>query len=269
MQIPFRLHRKTSTTGAFVLMLACALFVCFPKIIIGTHTWFFRDYGAYLYPLNVFTRNSLLRGELPLWNPYSQCGVPHMAQLGSWYPPTLLAIFLPLPWSLNIVVVLHLLWAGLGVYLLASRWGLGTFAATWAGMAAVFNGVILSSIEWAAYIAVLSWTPWIVLLAMQSWEKGGRWILLAALASGMQILGGMPELVVLTWIFVAVVWVGAVIAKNVSVRASALRTVWIILLASGLTSFQTLPFLDLMAHSQRNLTSASGTWSMPDGVGQI
>src|SRR5262249_47804042 len=145
--------RKIPGMVAFVLTLACALFACFPKVIIGAHTWFFRDYGAYLYPLNVFTRNSLLRGELPLWNPYSQCGVPHMAQLGSWYPPTLLAIFLPLPWALNIVVVLHLLWAGLGIYLLARHWGLETFAATFAGMAAVFNGVILSSIEWAAYIA--------------------------------------------------------------------------------------------------------------------
>src|SRR5215472_13209974 len=69
--------RQNWTTGAFVLTLACALFACFPKITLGTHTWFYRDYGAYLYPLNVLTRNSLLRGELPLWNPYSQCGVPH------------------------------------------------------------------------------------------------------------------------------------------------------------------------------------------------
>jgi hypothetical protein len=291
---PVESSRKIPATGAFLLTLACALFACFPKVIIGVHTWFFRDYGAYLYPLNVFTRNSLLRGELPLWNPYSQCGVPHMAQLGSWYPPTLLAIFLPLPWSLNIVVVLHLLWAGLGVYLLAGRWSIGTFAATFAGVAAVFNGVILSSMEWSAYIAVLSWTPWIVLLAMQSWEKGGRWIVLAALASGMQILGGMPELVVLTWVFLGVLWVAMIAAHNVNLskapltlalspsdgerakhretltetqnrmtmRGSALRTVWIVLLASGLTSFQMLPFLDLVTHSQRNLTSASGTWSM-------
>jgi hypothetical protein len=51
--------------------------------------------------------------------------------------------------------------------------------------------------------------------------------------------------------------------QNFSLRASVLRTVWIILLAGGLTLFQTLPFLDLLTHSQRNMTSAAGTWSMP------
>jgi hypothetical protein len=167
------------------------------------------------------------------------------------------------PWSLNVMVVLHLLWAGLGIYLLARHWGLETFAAAFAGVAAVFNGVVFSSLQWPAYIAVLSWAPWIILCVLRSWEKGGRWIVLAALASAMQVLGGMPELVALTWIFLAVLWLVSSIANRKSLGITALRTVGIILLASGLTFFQTLPFLDLVTHSQRNPTSATGAWSMP------
>jgi hypothetical protein len=137
------------------------------------------------------------------------------------------------------------------------------FAATFAGVAAVFNGVTFSALQWPAYIFVLSWTPWILLCVQQSWEKGGRWIVLGALASGMQVLGGMPELVALTWIFLAALWFAALIAKRISARTTALRTVWIIVLASGLTFFQTLPFLDLVAHSQRNADTATSAWSMP------
>ena len=46
--------------------------------------------------------------------------------------------------------------------------------------------------------------PWIVLLTEQAWREGGRKLALAALAGTMQMLTGVPELVVLTWGLLAV-----------------------------------------------------------------
>src|SRR2546427_75169 len=130
----------------FVLLLCAAIVATFPKVLLGTHTFFYRDFGAYCYPLTFYTRWSLLRGELPLWNPYIQCGVPHLAQLGQWYPPLLVASFLPMPWAVNFVLLLHLVWGGIGMYWLARRLGAGGFAASFAATAFVFNGVTLSSL---------------------------------------------------------------------------------------------------------------------------
>ncbi|HXR04359.1 MAG TPA: YfhO family protein [Verrucomicrobiae bacterium] len=89
------------TGRSFLLLLAAALIVAFPKVVLGLHTFFYRDFAACCYPLNFYSRDAFLHGQLPLWNPYSECGLPHLAQLGQWYPPVLLALFLPMPWGIQ------------------------------------------------------------------------------------------------------------------------------------------------------------------------
>src|SRR6266576_5752310 len=92
------------------------------------------------------------------------------------------------------------------MYWLARIWGASGFAATFAGMAFVFNGVVLSSLQWTAYIGVLAWMPWVVGCTSEAWKKGGRWLPLAAVCGAMQVLTGMPEMTALTWLFLAVLW---------------------------------------------------------------
>jgi len=251
------------TRRSFLLLLAAALIVAFPKVVLGLHTFVYRDFAAYCYPLNVFSRDAFLSGQLPLWNPYSECGLPHLAQLGQWYPPVLLALFLPMPWSINFLMLAHLVWGGAGMYWLVKRWGAGSFAAGFAGIAYVFNGLSLSCLTYAIYIAALSWIPWIVGCTLEAWKTGGRWLVAAAIAAAFQILAGLPELTMLTWMLLGALWINALVIGECRGWLSLKRTVLIALLAAGLTLFQTLPFLDLVMHSQRNQGSDTGAWSMP------
>jgi hypothetical protein len=90
---PPQLSGEFWTIGRFAILLAGTVLAAFPLVAIGSHTLFYRDFGAMWYRVNVYTRNSFLSGAIPLWNPFIHCGVPFQAQMGQWYPPLLLAIF--------------------------------------------------------------------------------------------------------------------------------------------------------------------------------
>jgi hypothetical protein len=252
------------TTRCFLLLLAAALLAAFPLVALGTNTFFYRDFGALGYPGAVFNHDKLMRGELPLWNPYSHCGVPWLAQMGSWYPFQWLCCFLPLPWSENFAMLAHLWFGGFGMFWLVRRWNLSSFAAAFAAFAFVFNGVTLSCLQWGNYIAALAWLPWILGSVMEAWRNGGRWMPLAALASAMQVLTATPEITLLTWLFLGVIWLGELISGEIKFPASILRLSAVVLLAAGITMIQMLPFFDLLAHSQRTAgNAATAIWSMP------
>src|SRR5262245_30698889 len=63
-----------------------------------TEPSFFRgtDYVNDWLPKQDYLRERLLRGELPLWNPYVGLGRPFLAAIdtGSLYPPNLLSVLL-------------------------------------------------------------------------------------------------------------------------------------------------------------------------------
>ncbi len=55
----------------FLLLVVAAVVAAFPKVLLGIDTFFDRDFGAICYSQAFYHRESLLRGELPFWNPYN------------------------------------------------------------------------------------------------------------------------------------------------------------------------------------------------------
>ena len=64
-------------------ILALFLLGAFPKVALGLHSFVYRDYGVLAYPFIHYAHESFWRGELPLWNPLSNCGAPFLAQWGT------------------------------------------------------------------------------------------------------------------------------------------------------------------------------------------
>jgi hypothetical protein len=184
---------------------------------------------------------------------------------------------LPLPWSLSFFCLLHLWFAGLGMFFLARRWTGNSFAAAFAGVAFAFNGLTLNLLMWPSHIATLSWMPWVVLAVELAWRDGGRKIILAAFAGALQMLAGGPEIIFLTWILLLALWIQQFVAggRDASSPAfsatgalqSRVSMLWrfplVVALVISLAAAQLLPFLDLAAHSQRNAGYADTRWSMP------
>ncbi len=179
------------------------------------------------------------------------------------YPPALLYSFLPVPWSITAFSFVHLLLAAAGMYALAFRWTGHRFAAAVAGLAFAWNGITLHSQMWPNSCASLGWMPWVVLLAERALKEGRRWTLYAGLVGALQLLAGVPEIILFTWLIVLGVTVVQWREASGARRAVVLRLLAVGLIVAGLTAAQLLPFLDLLAHSQRGKTYATDTWSLP------
>ena len=160
----------------------------------GSGTFVARDFGDFSYPVAHYQRECFWHGELPLWNPYNECGTPFLAQWNTMclYPPALFYLLLPLRWSLGMFCLLHLWFGGLGMYFLAHRWTRNRLAASVAGVVFAFNGLSLNLLMWPSHAATFSWMPWVVLAVEGAWREGGLQGASGGGGGGDAIAGGRP-----------------------------------------------------------------------------
>ncbi len=267
------------TRAKLLWLLAGFVVMAFPTVILGTSSFYYRDMGLFGYPLAQFHREAFWQGELPLWNPLNNLGLPFFAQWNTLvlYPGSLIYLLLPLPWSMNFFMLAHLFLAAAGMYALAKRWTNHRLAASVAGFAFAWNGLTLHSLMWPNNLAALGWMPWVVLALERAGREGGRRVFLAALVAAMQMLTGAPEIILLTWLIVGVLWLrdflsgrtgGAEPSSRVGDgRATRMKLFLRVVLCGGLVfglcAAQLLPFLDLLRHSNRDASFGGAAWSMP------
>ena len=135
---------------------------------------------------------------------------------------------------------------------------------------------------WPSHIATFSWMPWVVLAVERAWCEGGSKIPLAAFAGAMQMLAGGPETIFLTWLILSALWLQQFIKAETPRAVMLLRFPMVVVLIFALSAAQLLPFLDLVAHAQREsgysrfalvharlrprqFSSADGLWFDCDG----
>ena len=253
------------TPGRFALLLAFLVAAAFPGVLLGGTTFVIRDFSMFSYPVAFFHRQCFWRGELPLWNPLSHCGVPFLAQWNTLtlYPPSLIYLLLPLTWSLSFFCLVHLFWAGLGMYLLAHHWTGHRLAAALAGVIFAFNGLTLNFLMWPSHVATFGWLPWVVWLGQRGWREGGQTLVWATAAGAMQMLAGGPETILATWFILLLLACGDWFSKRELRRKLLWRFLLMGILVTLVCAAQLLPFLELLTHSQRNTTFGSSEWSMP------
>ena len=258
------------TPGRFTVLLALVTGLLFAGVLVGSQTFFFRDFGYFGLPLAQFHREAFWRGEWPLWNPLNNFGLPLLAQWNTLtlYPPSLLYLLLPLPWSLNVFCLAHLVLGGAGMYALAAHWTRQPLAAAVAGVAFAFNGLTLHCLMWPNNIAALGWLPWLVLLAGRAVREGGRALVPAACVGALQMLAGAPEVILLTWVVIGGLWLveARVLEAGWARRLLAVggRGIAVVGLVALLAAPQLLPFFELLGASQRSGGNYAGSdWPMP------
>ncbi|NBV25153.1 MAG: hypothetical protein EBS05_24940, partial [Proteobacteria bacterium] len=259
-----------------------------PDVLTGAGSFVLRDFSVFGYPIAHYHRECFWRGELPLWNPLNNCGLPFLAQWNTMtlYPGSLCYLLLPLPWSLGIFMLLHLWLGGLGAYAVARRWTGLNLAAAVAGVAYAFHGLTQQSLMWPNNITAFGLLPWVVLTAESGVREGGRKLVVAALVGALQMLTGAPEVILFTWLIVGALALRGVFSVLCSVfcgqpspaaasEAPALkiehwllntgnaRLLGIVALVTLLSAAQLLPFLDLLRHSQRDAGFGDSVWSLP------
>jgi hypothetical protein len=251
--------------GRFALLLGVLIVASFPRVVTGSGAFFFRDYSLFTYPLAFYHCESFWRGELPLWNPFSDCGLPFLAQWNTLtlYPLSLVYLLLPLPWSLGMFSLLHLWLGGMGMYFLARHWTGSRLAGAVGGIIFGFNGLTWYSLMWTSTIAALGWMPWVILAMDLAWRHGGRAVAVAGLAGAMQMLAGAPEVILLTWLALGAFWLLRMWEGEAPRSHLCLRFIAAWALVVALAAVQLFPFLDLVRNSQRGTSFGDTQWSMP------
>lgn len=126
-----------------------------------------------LYPWKEFSMESFASGSIPLWNPYSFSGTPHLAsmQAGTFYP--LNSIFLipsfVIAWTLYILVQPIL--AGFFLYLFLGEFGLQKKSRLFGGVVFAFSSYLVVWMEYGNLVHTILWLPLLLFFGIRFLKK--------------------------------------------------------------------------------------------------
>jgi hypothetical protein len=220
---------------------------------------FERDSALWVFPARWFVRQSLLAGEFPTWNPYQGLGFPLLAdpQYGVFYPPHWLLLLVPdrlVAHAVSWLSLLHLLWGGLGMMLLARRLGACQVGATVAGIVWTLSGHTISA--WAIGPLLLgeAWIPWVALGFLRLARGEGRAPLASAVwPMALSLLVGEPFMSAMALVFAVAIVLAAgrgwLPTRAVLVSTSKTGLAWLV--AVVIASVSWLPPLHMLESTER------------------
>jgi hypothetical protein len=237
-----------------LLVLLAEVLAFFRHILFYGHYAIPWDFGTYHLSQAWFIARSFARGELPLWDPYTYCGMPFYANLTAqlFYPPALAAILLSnwtggghlLCW-LELQMAAHVFLAGAFTYWLLRRLGLERAPAVVGATIYQLGAYTASQAEHLGAVDAAAWLPlaWLCVIALGERFRW-RWLAGLACALAMSLLAGFPATTAVVFIscflLAAILTVLRRASPLVLVRA-AIAAAWAILLAA----IQVFPTLQL------------------------
>ena len=236
----------------------------------------YSDISISHFPNAIYLRHSILEWHtIPLWSPTILSGYPFAANplSGLWYPPGWIALLLPLPFGFNFLVMMHLLWGGVGIYSFLRMEGKDKFVSLLGALA--FESMPKLFAHYGAghltLVYAVTWTPWLLLSeAIRDPRKRILWRpkVPSAFTRLLQpgIILALVFLVDPRWsVFAGFLWVGYILVHNPKLRIRGLTTQALIafLLAAPLA----LPLLEYTRLSTRNGLSPTDVlvYSLPLG----
>jgi len=150
-------------------------------------------------------------GQFPFWNPYTFSGKPFYAdiQIGVFYPLNWLFILLPIPMCFTLLVILHLIIGGVGIFYYACEFVRERIYALISAIIFILSGFFSIRIYTGVVLFIFTgvWAP-IVFLLLNRWFKkqNFKYIGWLAFVISMQILAGSPQIAFYT-IFCVIIFV--------------------------------------------------------------
>lgn len=242
--------------AAFLLLLTVFYF---RRQLVDGQVLYWGDIGLYFTPMEMFLRQNLLAGRLPLWNPLILCGTPFAGNPQTWplYPATALLPFFSAPQFFNLTLALHVWLAGLGTYAFARRaLGVGVGPALLAAVTFMFGGQLVSKEQFPNMVQASAWLPWVLLcLDRLLRRKRLRDSLALGTVLGLQLLSAHIQMTLLTLYLAAAYGVFGCPAPRLE-SWSRLRSLALSgCVALGLAMGQLLPTLALFRDAARHKLS--------------
>jgi hypothetical protein len=165
--------------------------------LVGDCIFALRD-SAHTFPaLYGLVRDEWLAGSAPLWNPLLNAGQPLAGTgvAGAFYPPQiLLTALLPDGLSLNALVAVHLVLAGIAAGLIARDAGCGLPSALLAGLTYACCGSVFFQVFNPIIAAGAAWFAWAVRAGLRLSERfSAADLLVLAVSLAFAVLAGDPQ----------------------------------------------------------------------------
>jgi len=198
-------ERRARLWFATLLVITLAYFA--PVLI--TRTLYFRDLTQCYFSSHQFAAETWLRGEVPLWDPARGGGMPFLADpMNTAFDPTLLLYaVMDRIRAFNAGIVIYYLAGAIGAWLLARDLGRSPAAAFLTAIIATYSGIALAELDAGLNRHIAASMAPVVLVCVHRLATNRRpvWLAAAAAAGAIQLFGGAPETVLLTWIM-AIGW---------------------------------------------------------------
>lgn len=175
------------------------IWICWPMIL-GQQVVGFRDSAYLYYPLFQWIDAQWAAGEVPLWNPYCNFGIPVVADGTSsvFYPGKLVFFcrYLSYPARYGIYLAMHIPIAAAGAYWFARVLRANRLGATVAALSYAFGGSFLFQVTNVIYLVSGAWLPFALGCVWKMATTGQiKWSIAAGVACALMILGGDPQMV--------------------------------------------------------------------------
>jgi hypothetical protein len=242
------------------MLVGLLLIFFFPLLSGRAHMW--EDFLEQNYPYRLFAARSLADGVFPFWNPYIFGGMPFFAdvQTGVLFPTNLLlTFFVSGRWLasqvVQIAMVLHLLIAGIGMYLFGRAVRFRPWTALFIAATYMLNGRFVVHLTHTQQVQTFVLTPLILLLALRAVEDPGlrrfAWALLGGVAIGIAALAGYPQAVAIILSAALVIVVYSGLAQPRRIPDMLLVVGLAAAVAIGVAACQYLPSQRLFAFTTR------------------
>ncbi len=211
------------------------------------------DIEDVFYPLEKIFRDYEVAGDTPLWSQYTHFGFPIIAsaQIGFFYPLSLILRLLPLPIFFNTALILHFFLIIFFTFLYCRSLNLSKHASLLGGIVFAFSGFIVGHILHLNIIFAAPYLPLLLFLIEKYLRKKRSYILiLMPVILAIQFLAGHFQIP----FYAALLFSCYFIFRLSSFKKfgkSLFLLLFIALFAFVLSSIQLLPTLELIRFSDR------------------
>lgn len=242
---------------------ALAIALVFPGVL-GGREFLWGDFVTWYFPAHDYAAERWRAGALPLWNPYTDGGMPFAGEAdhGSFYPPSLLLHGLTgdrwsLFYGLELFALAHMGLAIAATYGLLRGLGCGAPAALFGGLAYGLGSVFVARAAQVSLVCAQAWTPLVLGAARNAFagRRPLRSVVVAGASLGLLTLAGSPSTLGVTAVgLAALVAAEALVAPGAAARRAArgLAVVaGVAALGLAIGAVQLLPTLELLRESER------------------
>ena len=231
----------------------------FPHALLGTRAFFHYDTWLQNLPFRAWWFEQLRAGHFATWCPGIFAGYPLFAetQTGPLYPPTfLLFSLLPATLAFSWSVWLHFVGAGIGVFLLARRFGLSIASACFAGVTYEASGFLVSHVVHFNLLTGAAWLPWTILAGMSASAGSARAVAAYAVCVACLLLGAHPYATIMALFASAACAVLFTPWRGRTLAVAAFSLGFAVVLGLAIAAVQVFPTREFLPHTSRGVAVA-------------